>query len=172
VQHALRAFTPRDQKALKQAAETFRPNPAFATETAIREVGTGEAVVSLLENKGIPSIVQRTLIRPPSSQMGPITAEERAAIMAASPVGAAYDATADRESAFEMLAKKANAAKADAEPEFNSGKRYETEAEKPKAKPRGDSVGTAFAKSFARAIGSRAGQQVVRGVLGGLFGRR
>ena len=171
VQHALRAFTPRDQKALKMAAETFRPNPAFETETAIREVGTGEAVVSLLEAKSVPSMVQRTLIRPPSSQMGPITVEERAAIMAASPVGATYDTTVDRESAFEMLAKKAQAA-APAAAEVNSGQRYEPDLAKPKARPRGDSIGTAFAKSFARAIGSRAGQQVVRGVLGGLFGKR
>ncbi len=173
VQHALRAFTPRDQKALKLAAETFRPNPAFETEVAIREVGTGEAVVSLLENKGIPSIVQRTLIRPPSSQMGPITVEERAAIMAASPIGATYDATVDRESAYEKLAAKARKSDPIAmEPALNSAHRYEPEAEKPAPKSRGDSVGTAFAKSFARAIGSRAGQQIVRGVLGGLFGKR
>ena len=173
VQHALRAYTPRDQKALKMAAETFRPNPAFETEVAIRDVGTGEAVVSLLEAKSVPSMVQRTLIRPPSSQIGPITAEERAAIMAASPIGAVYDVTVDRESAYEKLAAKVH--REDpvvAEPELNSAQRYQPEAERPKAKPRGDSVGTAFAKSFARAIGSRAGQQVVRGVLGGLFGKR
>ena len=86
IQHALRAFTPRDAKALRQAAETFRPNPEFDTETAIREVGTGEAVVSLLEAKGVPAMVSRTLIRPPESRLGPITAAERAETIAASPL--------------------------------------------------------------------------------------
>ena len=97
IQHALRAFTPRDAKALKEAASTFRPNPAFDTETAIREVGTGEAVVSLLEEKGVPAMVSRTLIRPPASRMGPITAEERAESLRASPVAGVYDAAVDRE---------------------------------------------------------------------------
>ena len=97
VQHALRAFTPRDAKALKQAAETFRPNPDFDTETAIREVGTGEAVVSLLEAKGVPAMVSRTLIRPPESRMGPITEAERAETIAASPLKGKYDTAVDRE---------------------------------------------------------------------------
>jgi DNA helicase HerA-like ATPase len=113
VQHALRAYTPRDQKALKAAAETFRPNPEFDTETAIREVGTGEAVVSLLQEKGVPSVVQRTLIRPPSSRLGPITDAERAAVMAASPVTGLYEAVVDRDSAYEMLGRRAEAAAAE-----------------------------------------------------------
>ena len=94
VQHALRAFTPRDAKALKAAAETFRPNPEFDTETAIREVGTGEAVVSLLEEKGVPAMVSRTLIRPPESRLGPVSAAERDETIAASPVAGRYDTAA------------------------------------------------------------------------------
>ena len=107
IQHALRAFTPRDAKALKQAAETFRPNPDFDTETAIRECGTGEAVVSLLEVKGVPAMVSRTLIRPPESRMGPLTDAERSEALAASPVAGKYETAVDRESAPEMLAGRA-----------------------------------------------------------------
>ncbi|WP_081837398.1 helicase HerA-like C-terminal domain-containing protein [Xanthobacter sp. 91] len=103
VQHALRAFTPRDQKAVKAAAETFRPNPDLDTAKAIMELGKGEALVSMLEGNGIPSMVERTLIRPPSGRIGPLTPAERAAILAKSPVGHLYDTPVDRESAFEML---------------------------------------------------------------------
>ena len=110
VQHALRAFTPRDAKALKQAAETFRPNPAFDTETAIREVGTGEAVVSLLEAKGVPAMVTRTLIRPPESRIGPVTEAERRETIAASPLAGKYDTAVNRELAQEILAKRTDAA--------------------------------------------------------------
>ena len=110
IQHALRAFTPRDAKALRQAAETFRPNPEFDTETAIREVGTGEAVVSLLEEKGVPAMVSRTLIRPPESRLGPVTAAERAETIAASPLAGRYEAAVDRESAQELLAGRAEKA--------------------------------------------------------------
>ncbi len=103
VQHALRAYTPRDQKAVKVAAETFRPNPAFSTMEVISMLGVGEALVSTLEPKGVPSMVERTLIRPPSSQLGPISPDERRQIIAASPIGIAYDKTVDRESAYEVL---------------------------------------------------------------------
>ncbi len=120
VQHALRAFTAKDQKALRQAAETYRPNPRFETEAAIREVGVGEAVTSVLEKKGAPGVVERTLIRPPSSWLGPITAQERQDVMARSPVAGKYDRTFDRHSAFEMLKERADraaeeAARAEAE---------------------------------------------------------
>src|SRR5436190_17012751 len=107
VQHALRAYTPREQKAVKVAAETFRPNPAFSTEEVITQLGIGEALVSVLEDKGIPSIVGRTLIRPPSGKVGPISPEERRSAIANSPVAGLYDTVVDRESAFEVLAKKA-----------------------------------------------------------------
>jgi DNA helicase HerA-like ATPase len=103
IQHALRAYTPQEQKAVKVAAETFRPNPAFDTVEAISHLGVGEALVSVLEEKAVPSVVQRTLVRPPSSRIGPLTEAERAAVVAASPLGAVYDQTVDRESAFEIL---------------------------------------------------------------------
>jgi DNA helicase HerA-like ATPase len=106
VQHALRAFTPRDTKAVRAAADTFRVNPEFSTFDVITELGTGEALVSTLEEKGVPSVVQRTLVRPPSSRIGAITPEERATVIAASPVAGVYDKTVDRESAFEMLKRK------------------------------------------------------------------
>jgi hypothetical protein len=192
VQHALRAFTAKDQKALRLAAQTYRDNPAFSTEQAIREVGTGEAVTSFLEAKGVPGIVERTLIRPPSSQVGPIGAEERKALVAASPLAGKYDTAVDRDSAFERLRARAEAAAAEAAPagtpavperEFNSARRYgegslrsfppaEGGAAKTAPKPaarRSDSVADAFAKSFARQLGTKSGQALVRGVLGSLF---
>ncbi len=107
VQHALRAYTPREQKAVKTAAETFRPNPDFDCATAITQLGVGEALVSTLEAKGVPSMVQRTLIRPPASRLGPISEAEREKISAISPVAGQYDTPVDRESAFEILQKRA-----------------------------------------------------------------
>lgn len=191
VQHALRAFTAKDQKDLRMAAETYRPNPRFATEDAIRDVGIGEAVTSFLEAKGVPGIVERTLIRPPSSQLGPIDASARAQIVAASPMGAKYTTTIDRDSAYERLRSRAEKSAREAEAlereetrrveedrEFRNARRYDggpsrTEAP-PKRSPssRSDSIGEAFAKSFARQLGSKTGQAVVRGVLGSIFGRR
>lgn len=191
VQHALRAFTAKDQKDLRMAAETYRPNPRFATEDAIRDVGIGEAVTSFLEAKGVPGIVERTLIRPPSSQLGPIDASARAQIVAASPMGAKYTTSIDRDSAYERLRSRAEKSAREAEAlereetrrveedrEFRNARRYDggpsrTEAP-PKRSPssRSDSIGEAFAKSFARQLGSKTGQAVVRGVLGSIFGRR
>jgi DNA helicase HerA-like ATPase len=110
IQHALRAYTPREQKAVKTAADTFRPNPDFNCATVITQLGTGEALVSTLAEKGIPSIVQRTLIRPPSSRLGPLTDGERAKIIAMSPVSGQYDEVVDRESAYEILQKRAEEA--------------------------------------------------------------
>ena len=106
VQHALRAFTPRDQKAVKAAAETFRPNPELNTAKVIMELGKGEALVSFLEGNGTPSEVERAMVRPPAARIGPITPEERKAVMNKSPVKGKYDKTEDRESAFEMLQKR------------------------------------------------------------------
>jgi DNA helicase HerA-like ATPase len=185
IQHALRAFTPRDAKALKAAAETFRPNPAFDTETAIREVGTGEAVVSLLEEKGVPAMVSRTLIRPPASRMGPITPEERAETLAASPLAGRYDTTIDRESAHEMLSARAEAAaaeaalaekmlaeakaEADAEKALSRARRYEPRAPARRSEP---SLGETVTKTLVKQLGTRQGQAMVRGILGGLFKAR
>jgi DNA helicase HerA-like ATPase len=106
VQHALRAFTPRDQKAVKAAAETFRPNPKLDTAQVITELGKGEALVSFLEGNGTPSLVQRTVIRPPSARLGPITPQERQAIIQASPVKGKYDQAIDSQSAYEVLQKR------------------------------------------------------------------
>ena len=106
VQHALRAFTPRDQKAVRAAAETFRANPKLDTAKVIMELGKGEALVSFLEGNGTPSMVERCMIRPPSARVGPITPEERKAIMAKSPVKGKYDQTVDSESAYEVLQKR------------------------------------------------------------------
>ena len=114
VQHALRAFTPRDQKAVRTAAETFRANPAFDTAAAITELGIGEALVSTLDAKGVPGEVQRTLVAPPCSRVGPLTAEERKAELAASPLAGRYDQAVDRESAAELLAARAGKATAPA----------------------------------------------------------
>ncbi|MFY0632884.1 MAG: DUF853 family protein [Vannielia sp.] len=192
VQHALRAFTAKDRRELKQAAETYRDNPRFSTEDAIREVGTGEAVTSFLIRKGAPGVVERTLIRPPSSQLGPITEAERKALIATSPVAGKYDAAIDRDSAYEMLgkraaeaAKAAEAAEAEeeeapmAEREFKAGRRYSGKGvTRSTSKPtrsrssRSDSVGEAFAKSFARQLGTRSGKALVRGIFGTLFSGR
>ena len=132
IQHALRAFTPRDQKAVRAAAQTFRQNPAFDTEEVITQLGVGEALVSVLDPKGIPTMVERTLIRPPSSQMGPITAKERAPLIKNSAVYGLYDEAVDRESAYELLEKKA-AARAKAAAEAEEAKEREKAA---KAKAR------------------------------------
>ncbi len=182
VQHALRAFTARDQKDLRMAAQTYRDNPDFKTEDAIRDVGTGEAVTSFLELKGIPGVVERTLVRPPSSLLGPIDATTRATLIAASPLKGKYDTVTDRDSAYERLrARTQQAAEAATKPDtnaedFNRARRYDkgTTATPPKKTPsrRGDSIGEAFAKSFARQLGSKSGQAVVRGVLGSFFGKR
>jgi DNA helicase HerA-like ATPase len=106
VQHALRAYTPRDQKAVAAAAQTFRPNPKLDTAKVIMELGKGEALVSFLEGNGVPAMVERALIRPPSARIGPITPEERKAIMDASPYKGKYDTAIDAESAYEILQKR------------------------------------------------------------------
>ena len=183
VQHALRAFTARDQKDLKRAAENYRANPRFDTELAIKEVGTGEAVTSFLQAKGAPGIVERTLVRPPLSRLGTISSEERAALLRSSPFGAKYAQTIDRDSAHERLAARAAAAAtvSDLETddrEFANARRYSGGSARAKpAKPaarssRSDSMAEAFGKSFARQLGTKTGQALVRGVLGGLFKSR
>ncbi len=166
IQHALRAYTPREQKAVRTAADTFRQNPEFDTAEAITQLGVGEALVSTLEDKGVPSMVERTLIRPPASRLGPLRPEERSAIMADSPVRGIYDRSIDRESAYEMLAKAAAAKKAVAS---------EADAEAEKARPsvrRSDTAMEAGIKSVVRSIASSVGRQLanrlMRGILGSL----
>ncbi len=181
VQHALRAFTPRDQKAVKLAADTFRANPAFATSAAITELGVGEALVSTLEAGGAPSIVERALICPPRSRIGAVNAAERQAVTERSPVAGKYDEAIDRDSAYERLTARAEPATARPEPKSSGPSPWnQPRGEAPREAPReparrssGGSnrqgMGEAFAKSAARAIGSQVGRQIVRGVLGALF---
>ena len=175
LQHALRAYTPKEQRAVRAAAETFRPNPDLDTERTILELGVGEALVSFLENKGEPSIVQRTLVRPPNGRIGPLTESERQAVLSRSPVAGKYDTAFDRESAHEILEKRrAEKAKLAAE-----------EAAKAEADqgswanvifgrgPRGGrSLGEQVARDVSRSIMRRMISQVTRAAMRGLGLRR
>jgi DNA helicase HerA-like ATPase len=182
VQHALRAFTPRDQKAVKSAATTLRANPKLDVEKAITELGVGEALVSFLDEKGRPTIVERAFVAPPGTRIGPITAQERDQLIKSSPVAGTYDKTEDRESAYEKLTQRV----AERAPATAGGG---TPAGAPaggggllgalgdflggSTGPRGgrrEGAVEAAAKSAARAIGSQVGRQIVRGVLGSLLG--
>jgi DNA double-strand break repair helicase HerA and related ATPase len=163
VQHALRAFTPRDQKAVRTAAETLRPNPKLKAEKVITELGVGEALVSLLDEKGRPSMVERAFIAPPLSQVGPIADAERQQLIRASALFSRYERTVDRESAYEKL--KAQVQEKQAAP-----------AAPPVAKPAPSrpqqTILDAATKSAVRAIGSELGRQIIRGVLGSILGKR
>ena len=169
IQHALRAFTPRDQKAVRAAADTFRANPAFDAVAAIKELGVGEALVSMLGRKGVPDMVERTLIRPPSSRLGPATAAERNAIIEQSMLGRRYAEAVDRESAYESLkqrAEKAVVVKAEAEKTAAA----EKAAKKPAAKRSNrQGVVEAMLKSVVRSVGSSLGRQITRGILGSIL---
>ncbi len=179
VQHALRAFTPRDQKAVKTAAETFVPNPKLDVARVLGQLGTGEALVSTLQDKGVPMPVQQTLIAPPRCRMGPATDAERAQVRAGSPVGMRYDTAVNRESAAELLAQRAQ--------------KVVEKTETPKARTRqqdddqaggfGQSIKDAIfgtrrrqgmietmAKQTTRTVGTKLGNQIVRGILGSIFG--
>lgn len=195
VQHALRAFTPRDQKAVKAAAETFRPNPDLDTRQVITELGVGEALVSTLERKGIPSVVQRTLIRPPSSRLGPLTKKERKQLVQNSPVFGQYEKTVDRESAYEVLQKRAKKQNQQEEkqrkaedreretsgrmkrsrtgfqlPDFDRDDRPTRSSKRKSTRRRSNrqSVTEAAIKSVTRSIASSLGRALVRGLLGSL----
>ena len=160
VQHALRAFTPRDQKAVKAAAQTFRQNPAIDVEAAITELGVGEALVSFLDEKGRPNIVDRALIYPPQSDLPPLTPAERDSVIKQSTNYGHYEKLVDRDSAYEML--KARASQMPAEqPTASSGGAWQSEA---------GSLFGALSKSAARAIGSQVGREIIRGVMGSIFG--
>ncbi len=181
VQHALRAFTPKDQAAVKVAAQTFRPNPAFKTEAVISELGIGEALVSVLDPKGAPTIVERTLIVPPESRIGPLTAEERVTIVARSPYKNIYDKLIDRESAYEVLKARAlqkqtedNAAKKDNDWGLRMPDKPASRSSSRKTARSSSRQGVAetLAKSVARSVGSSLGRQIVRGLLGSLLGGR
>ena len=191
VQHALRAFTPRDQKAVKTAAETLRANPAFDAATVITELGVGEALVSCLDEKGRPAIVERAFILPPASRIGPLSAEERQAVIKGSLVYGVYEQALDRASAYESLKAKVQAENSTVQPAPAGSSRAPVDS--PVAAPsddggwfgglgdvfggsasgsarRGDSVLASAAKSAARAIGSQVGREIIRGVLGSILG--
>ena len=188
VQHALRAFTPRDQRAVRAAAETFRQNPGFDVAKAITELGVGEALVSFLEAKGTPSIVERALIAPPQGRVGPLTPQERADLIAKSPIRGKYDTAVDNESAYELLAKRKNLDAAPAEaaqateggltgmlggllggvfgspaPQGKGGRRP--------PKSLAEQVVANAARSMARSVGTQVGNAILRNVLGGLLKR-
>ncbi|MGH8658012.1 MAG: helicase HerA-like C-terminal domain-containing protein [Gammaproteobacteria bacterium] len=179
VQHALRAFTARDQKAVKTAAETLRQNPKFNAEEVITELGVGEALVSFLDEQGRPNIAERALIIPPGSQIGPITRAERESIVEKAVVQDHYEKSIDRESAYEIL--KARAAKREQTTEGRES--GETNGSllndvlggllgERARRRRSDGIGESMAKSAARAVGTQLGRQLIRGVLGSLIGRR
>jgi hypothetical protein len=188
VQHGLRAFTPRDQKAVKTAAQTLRANPAFDVESAITELGVGEALISLLDEKGRPNIVERAYIHPPGSRLGPLSTEERKTLISNSLLAGVYESLEDRESAFEML----NTARTQPQNTDNrDAPSHANNTDAPAATnpmfgnlndilfgstgPRGgqrDGVVQIAAKTVARTIGSEVGRQIIRGVLGSILGGR
>ncbi|MDP2808585.1 MAG: DUF853 family protein [Rhodocyclaceae bacterium] len=182
VQHALRAFTPRDQKAVKAAAETMRANPKFDAETAITELSVGEALVSFLDEKGSPTMVERAFVLPPSSRIGPMTAGERKAAIEGSVIYGHYEQAVDRESAYELL-------KRQVARKVSAGETAEAASPQPAAggamgglgdmlggifggDSRRQGVGEALIKSAVRAIGSQLGREIIRGVLGSILGGR
>jgi hypothetical protein len=190
VQHALRAFTPRDQKAVKSAADTMRPKPGLDIAAAITELAVGEALVSLLDEKGRPSITERVFVLPPGSQIGPITPAQRQALIANSLVAGVYEKHLDRESAYEKLRGKAGAAPAGGGISAGPAPQGGTAAPAPAddgggmlgslkdvlfgtTGPRGGrhpGLAEAAAKSAVRSIGSAVGREIIRGVLGSILG--
>lgn len=184
IQHALRAFTPRDQKTVKAAAETFRANPDIDVVREITELRTGEALVSVLQADGAPSPVDRILVRPPVSRLGPLTTNERAAVISVSPLGGKYDETIDRESAFELLSQKAAEARVTEERAQAQAKARREAAENARAAreaarayrntPMGqmEALAKDVAKSATRSLTGQLGRSLARGIFGNLFKRR
>ena len=166
IQHALRAYTPRDQKAVRAAAQTFRANPNLDTEAAITQLGVGEALVSTLQDGGIPSIVDRTLVRPPESRIGPADAKMRNDMFKRSPVLGKYDKAIDRESAFELLKVRADKAAKEAEV---AKKQASKEKSKRSSSRRRKSAGRKMADGVIRSMGYQIGRQIVRGIMGSIF---
>ena len=169
IQHALRAFTPKDRKVIKSVAQSFPPNSAFDTEAAITDLGIGEALVSVLDEKGRPLPVQRTLISPPESHIGTLSELIRQERIERSPLKGRYDTIVDRESAYEILknrAKEMQAQQDETDKQKMNGKARSTSGS------RRQSAGEAFIKSTARAIGSQLGRQIIRGIMGSIFGGR
>jgi DNA helicase HerA-like ATPase len=196
VQHALRAYTPRDQKAVKAAADTFRPNPKLKTAQVITELGVGEALVSFLEDKGAPSIVERALIRPPSARVGPVTSEKRRTVIDNSPVRGQYDRAIDRESAYEKLQQHTREKMADSAPpeepspggiggilgsifgtsrkrgqRLTTGQAVAREVTRTVANRVAGQIAADLGRSFGGKIGGSVGRAIVRGTLGGILRR-
>lgn len=170
IQHALRAFTPKDQKAVRAAAQTFRANPDLDTEETITQLGVGEALVSVLQEQGIPGIVQKTLICPPRSLIGPAPDGAVEQTIRSSPLNGRYETMVDRESAYEIL--NVRAVQAERDRQAAALQQAQVKAAKPNTRSRSSnrqSVGEAFAKTVARSVASRLGTQIVRGLLGSLF---
>ena len=185
VQHALRAFTPRDQKAVKATAQTMRQKPGLDIETAITELAVGEALVSLLDAKGRPSVTERVYVLPPGSQIGPITAEQRSVLLQNSLVAGVYEKTVDRESAHEKLQSRVAASATTAQSAPNDGAAGQNDSGGimgglkdvlfGTTGPRGgvhDGLAQSMAKSAVRTMGSTVGREIIRGVLGSLFGKK
>jgi len=179
VQHALRSYTPRDQKAVRVAAETFVANPRLDVATTIGQLGVGEALVSTLQDKGVPMPVERVLIAPPRCRMGAITPEERSAVRARSPVGSKYDTSVNRESAYEVLSRRLK--EAQQKPSAPTVERPAIRKEDLErhggglsdmmwGTSRRQGMVEALAKSAARSVGGQLGRQILRGVLGGILG--
>ncbi|MFV0482529.1 MAG: helicase HerA-like domain-containing protein [Bacteroidales bacterium] len=184
VQHALRAYTPKDQKAVRVAAQTFRTNPKYDTEKIITELGTGEALISFLDEKGAPSVVERVFVLPPQSQIGPITPEERSQIIRRSLVYGIYEKEEDRESAYEVLSKKLNEA-AEEQARIDQQKAAQKalieqekaeRAEQRRRKAAGEDVFqdllSQIGKSASRQISSQLGRSITRSLLGTFFGKK
>jgi uncharacterized protein len=179
VQHAIRAYTPKDQKAVKAAAQTFRANPEISVEQVILELAVGEALVSFLDEKGTPEVVERALVCPPRSQIGPITVEQRQQIIRDSVVAGVYESVVDRESAYERLQGRAVQASSQPAPAPQHGSQGAgagwlgdllSAGSSSSRGRRGDSLVEAMAKSAARTVGTTVGRQIVRGLLGSLLG--
>lgn len=177
IQHALRAFTPKDRKTVKAVADSFRSNPAFNSEELVTQLGIGEALVSVLDAQGSPTPVERTLIAPPEGQIGPLDNAQRQLLRQRSPLGSQYDRAVDRESAYELLKKKAAEAESRQQEEARQTAEEKAREQTERQQQRGrtgsrQTVGEAMMKSAARAVGSALGRQIIRGVLGSIFGRR
>ena len=178
VQHALRAYTPQEQKAVKVAAQTFRENPKIDVEKAITELGVGEVLISLLDEKGVPTVVDRAFVVPPVGQIGPITPEQRQRLMQNSLVAGQYEQAVDRESAFEILAKKTQEKaeqQAQIEAQEQAAKQEADDAKAQRAAARApdtvwESIGKSVARSASSSIGRQIGNSIVRGVLGSILG--
>lgn len=174
VQHALRAFTPKDKRAVKAAADTFRQNSAFDAEEIIGQLGVGEALVSTLDHKGVPTVVERTEMAPPRSQLGPLAVKTRQTLINRSPLKGMYEQAVDRESAYELLKQREKALIEQREKQARKAEQEEhvTRSQRRTGSSRRQGAGEAFAKSVARAIGSGLGRQIVRGILGSIIGGR